>query len=104
MRSLGNMPRIVIISEVLGLLLLVVAYLSINNYLSLPGEMGTPTAAIMMIFVGVGLMIPAAVCIVWRVVSGFGPLLGSADRISTPQKASEEKLAAKSKKSGQDNH
>ncbi|EIT42393.1 DUF1418 family protein, partial [Yersinia pestis] len=29
MRSLGNMPRIVIISEVLGLLLLVVAYLSI---------------------------------------------------------------------------
>lgn len=52
MRSLGNMPRIVIISEVLGLLLLVVAYLSINNYLSLPGEMGTPTAAIMMILWG----------------------------------------------------
>lgn len=40
MRSLGNMPRIVIISEVLGLLLLVVAYLSINNYLSLPGKWG----------------------------------------------------------------
>lgn len=30
-------------------------------------------------------MIPAAACIVWRVASGFGPLLGSADRISRPQ-------------------
>lgn len=35
MRSLGDMPRIVIISEVLGMLLLVVAYLSINDFLSL---------------------------------------------------------------------
>ncbi|AKP34962.1 YbjC family protein [Yersinia aleksiciae] len=85
MRSLGDMPRIVIISEVLGMLLLVVAYLSINDFLSLPGTMGTPAVAIIMIFVGIGLMIPAAACIVWRVASGFGPLLGSADRISRPQ-------------------
>lgn len=47
--------------------------------------MGTPAVAIIMIFVGIGLMIPAAACIVWRVASGFGPLLGSADRISRPQ-------------------
>lgn len=85
MRSLGDMPRIVIISEVLGMLLLVVAYLSINDFLSLPGTMGTPAIAIIMIFIGIGLMIPAAVYIVWRVASGFGPLLGSADRISRPQ-------------------
>ncbi|CNE84333.1 DUF1418 family protein [Yersinia mollaretii] len=85
MRSLGDMPRIVIISEVLGMLLLVVAYLSINDFMSLPGTMGTPAIAIIMIFIGIGLMIPAAVYIVWRVASGFGPLLGSADRISRPQ-------------------
>lgn len=85
MRSLGDMPRIVIISEVLGMLLLVVAYLSINDFMSLPGTMGTPAIAIIMIFIGTGLMIPAAVYIVWRVASGFGPLLGSADRISRPQ-------------------
>lgn len=85
MRSLGDMPRIVIISEVLGMLLLVVAYLSINDFMSLPGTMGTPAIAIIIIFIGIGLMIPAAVYIVWRVASGFGPLLGSADRISRPQ-------------------
>ncbi|WP_145513783.1 YbjC family protein [Yersinia massiliensis] len=90
MRSLGDMPRIVIISEVLGMLLLVVAYLSINDFVSLPGSMGTPTVAIMMIFVGIGLMVPAAVCIVWRVASGFGPLLGSADRVSRPQTKKEQ--------------
>ncbi|MFV8765725.1 DUF1418 family protein, partial [Yersinia enterocolitica] len=55
MRSLGDMPRIVIILEALGMILLVVAYLSINDYLSLPGAIGTPTVAIIMIFVGIGL-------------------------------------------------
>ncbi|ADZ43130.1 TPA: YbjC family protein [Yersinia enterocolitica] len=89
MRSLGDMPRIVIISEALGMILLVVAYLSINDYLSLPRAIGTPTVAIIMIFVGIGLMIPAAACIVWRVARGFGPLLGSADRISRPQSKKE---------------
>ncbi|CNH92407.1 YbjC family protein [Yersinia pekkanenii] len=100
MRSLGDMPRIVIILDVLGMLLLVVAYLSINDYLSLPGSMGTPAVAIIMIFVGIGLMIPAAACIVWRVARGFGPLLGSADRISRPRskKESDETSANKGNK------
>lgn len=89
MRSLGDMLRIVIISEALGMLLLVVAYLSINDYLSLPGSMGTPAVAVAMIFIGIGLMLPAAAYIVWRVASGFGPLLGSADRISKPQSKKE---------------
>ncbi|WP_145507164.1 YbjC family protein [Yersinia alsatica] len=89
MRSLGDMPRIVIISEVLGMVLLVVAYLSINDFVSLPGSMGTATVAIIMISVGIGLMLPAAAYIVWRVASGFGPLLGSADRISKPQSKKE---------------
>ncbi|CNK01679.1 Protein of uncharacterised function (DUF1418) [Yersinia frederiksenii] len=89
MRSLGDMPRIVIISEALGMLLLVVAYLSINDYLSLPGSMGTPAVAVAVIFIGIGLMLPAAAYIVWRVASGFGPLLGSADRISKPQSKKE---------------
>ncbi|MBS0054713.1 YbjC family protein [Yersinia sp. Marseille-Q3913] len=97
MRSLGDMPRIVIISEVLGMLLLVVAYLSINDFVSLPGMMGTPAVAIIMIFVGIGLMIPAAACIVWRVASGFGPLLGSADRISRPQSKKERDKAGSEK-------
>ncbi|CNH29498.1 Protein of uncharacterised function (DUF1418) [Yersinia thracica] len=102
MRSLGDMPRIVIVAEVLGMLLLVIAYLCINDYLSLPGSIGTPAAAIMMIFIGIALMIPAAACIVWRVAHGFGPLLGSADRISRPQskKELEEARTKKENKSG----
>lgn len=101
MRSLGDMPRIVIILEALGMILLVVAYLSINDYLSLPGSMGTQTVAVIMIFVGIGLMIPAAACIVWCVAKGFGPLLGSADRISKPQSKREldEARAKKENKS-----
>lgn len=102
MRSLGDMPRIVIVAEVLGMLLLVMAYLSINDYVSLPGSIGTPAVAIMMIFIGIALMIPAATCIVWRVAHGFGPLLGSADRVSRPQskKELEEARTKKESKSG----
>jgi Protein of unknown function (DUF1418) len=100
MRSPRDMPRIVIISEVLGMLLLVVAYLSINGYFSLPGSMGTSAAAIIMIFIGIGLMMPAAACIVWRVACGFGPL------ISRPQstKESDAAHAKKDNKPDQDNN
>ncbi|UZY12595.1 YbjC family protein [Yersinia ruckeri] len=76
MRALGDMPKRVMLLEALGILLLVLAYLSLHQYLILPAGLSEPTVAIMMIFIGIGLMIPAAACIVWRVAQGFGPLLG----------------------------
>lgn len=78
---LGDMFCIVIILEVLGMILLVVVYFSINDYLLLSGVIGILIVVIIMIFVGIGLMILVVVCIVWCVVCGFGLFLGSVDRI-----------------------
>ncbi|ANI28684.1 membrane protein [Yersinia entomophaga] len=92
MRALGDMPKMVIILEALGMLLLVLAYLSINHYVTLPAGLSEPIVAIMMIFIGIGLMVPAAACIVWRVAQGFGPLLGmnGIDKKDTAKTADKE--------------
>ncbi|HFK7185009.1 TPA: YbjC family protein [Serratia odorifera] len=75
MRSFGDLPRPVLALEGVGMVMLVLAYLSIHDYVQLPGWLGSQTAAVGMIFLGVALMIPAAAFLVWRVVQGFGPLM-----------------------------
>jgi hypothetical protein len=75
MRSFGDLPRPVLVLEGLGMLLLVLAYLSIHHHIELPGWLASPQAAVGMIFLGVALMVPAAAFLVWRVVQGFGPLM-----------------------------
>ena len=59
MKALGDLPKPVLVCEAIGMVLLVVAYLSIHDYIHLPNPLATPFAAVMMIFAGVALMIPA---------------------------------------------
>jgi len=75
MRSSGDLPRPVLILEGLGMVLLVLAYLSIHDHVHLPGWLASQQAAVAMIFLGVALMVPAAAFLVWRVAQGFGPLM-----------------------------
>ncbi|TQI79869.1 uncharacterized protein DUF1418 [Serratia fonticola] len=89
MRSFGDLPRTVLVLEGLGMVLLVLSYLSIHDFVRLPGLLGSQQAAVGMIFLGVALMVPAAAFLVWRVVQGFSPLLRGAqlpknDRRSPP--------------------
>ncbi|PVZ77824.1 DUF1418 domain-containing protein [Serratia sp. S1B] len=75
MRSIGQLPRTVLLLEALGMVLLVLSYLSIHDWVHLPGMLASQQAAVGMIFLGVALMVPAAVFLVWRVVHGGGFLL-----------------------------
>ena len=89
MRSFGDLPRAVLVLEGVGMVLLVLSYLSIHNFVRLPGMLGSQQAAVGMIFLGVAPMVPAAAFLVWRVVQGFSPLLRGAqppqhDRRSSP--------------------
>ncbi|MFC0229238.1 YbjC family protein [Serratia aquatilis] len=75
MRSFGDLPRPVLVLEGLGMVLLVLSYLSIHDFVRLPGILASQSVAVGMIFLGVALMVPAAAFLVWRVVQGFSPLL-----------------------------
>lgn len=60
MRSLGALSKSVLILEAIGMVILVLAWLSLNHYISLPSPFASATAGIIMIFVGIILMLPAA--------------------------------------------
>lgn len=75
MRSLGSLPKPILILEVLGIGFLLVSYLSLHGYVSLPAPIGTSSAAIIMVFLGIVLMIPAAACMVWAMAQNIAPLL-----------------------------
>ncbi|WP_434525326.1 YbjC family protein [Photorhabdus asymbiotica] len=71
MSSLADMPKQVILLEVIGIGWLLLAYLTINDVVILTDLLMTPEAHIVMIFVGISCLIPAAVNIIWRAVYGL---------------------------------
>ncbi|HKN05195.1 MAG TPA: YbjC family protein [Buttiauxella sp.] len=75
MRSLGSLPKPVLILEVIGISFLLLSYLSLNGYVILPAPFGGATAAIAMVFLGIALMIPAAAFMVWAMAQNVAPLL-----------------------------
>lgn len=75
MRSLGALPKSVLILEALGMVLLVLAWLSLNHYVTLPAPFASPMAGIIMIFAGIMLMIPAAVALFRGVAQTIAPQL-----------------------------
>ncbi|KFC82866.1 YbjC family protein [Buttiauxella agrestis] len=75
MRSLGALPKPVLILEVIGIAFLLLSYLSLNGYVALPAPFGNATAAIIMVFLGIALMIPAAAFMVWAMAQNVAPLL-----------------------------
>lgn len=60
MRTIGVLPKSVLILEYLGMILLALALLSLNHYLTLPAPFNTPLAGVLMVFLGVVLILPAA--------------------------------------------
>ncbi|MBP2170568.1 hypothetical protein J2125_003760 [Erwinia toletana] len=78
MRAFAQLPKAVLVLEVLGILLLVLAMLSVNQWLTLPDWLSGKAAATLMFFAGVLLMLPAAVTLMWRTAQALAPqLLGS---------------------------
>jgi hypothetical protein len=75
MRSLGSLPKPVLVLEVIGIIFLFLSYLSLNGYVTLPTPIGSATAAIVMVFLGIALMVPAAACMVWAMAQNMAPLL-----------------------------
>lgn len=68
MKSLSDMPKPIIIIEIIGIILLVVAYLYINQYMTSPQWLGTYTGQLTLVVLGVICMIPPAIHIVWRAI------------------------------------
>lgn len=89
MRSLGSLPKSVLILEALGMVLLVLAWLSLNRYVTLPALLGSPTAGIIMIFAGILLMIPAAVALFRGMAQTIAPQL--MQRNDKPTSSDQEK-------------
>lgn len=75
MRTISALPTSVLILEIIGMVFLALALLSLNHYLTLPAPFNTPLAMVVMIFLGVFLMIPAAVALIWQVAQRLAPQL-----------------------------
>lgn len=58
MRTIGVLPKSVLILECLGMILLALALLSLNHYLTLPAPCNTPLAGVLMVFLAVVLILP----------------------------------------------
>ena len=71
MRSLGALPKSVLILEAIGMVVLAAAWLSLNQYVTLP--------AVVMIFVGIALMLPAAAVLFWGIARTVAPQLMNPD-------------------------
>ena len=85
MRSPTALPKSILIVEIVGIVLLTLAWLSLNQYIQLPTPFASPTAALLMIFAGILLMLPAALALMWRVAKIVAPqLTNSQTPPSTP--------------------
>ncbi|WP_313050279.1 DUF1418 family protein [Atlantibacter subterraneus] len=90
MRSLGALPKPVLILEAVGMVVLGTAWLSLKGYVDLPAPFNNASWGIVMVFLGVLLMLPAAVALVWNMGQNMAPLLfkSSAKSESSPEKDS----------------
>ncbi len=70
-----KLPKGVLILEFIGMMLLAVALLSVSDSLSLPEPFSRPEVQILMIFLGVLLMLPAAVVVILQVAKRLAPQL-----------------------------
>ncbi|MEX3018719.1 YbjC family protein [Kluyvera sp. STS39-E] len=75
MRSLGALPKSVLVLEAIGMVMLAAAWLSLNQYVTLPDPFSSQLAAVVMIFVGIALMLPAAGVLFWGIARAAAPQL-----------------------------
>jgi Protein of unknown function (DUF1418). len=85
MRSLGALPKSVLILEAIGMVVMVIAWLSLKQYVSLPEPFASATAGLVMIFIGIALMIPAAVALFRGMATAIAPQLMQRDEKSSSQ-------------------
>ena len=74
MRSLGALPKSVLILDTIGMIVLAGAWLSLNQYFTLPAPFASPLAVVM-IFVGIALMLPAAGVLFLGIARAVAPQL-----------------------------
>ncbi|WP_288475901.1 DUF1418 family protein [uncultured Pantoea sp.] len=75
MQSVARLPRVVLLLEAVGGLLILGALLLINHWLPLPGQMEARTLATVLFIAGVILMLPAAWLLMWRTAKAIAPQL-----------------------------
>lgn len=75
MRSLGALPKPVLIMEALGMVLLGMAWLSLKGHINLPAPFNSTNWGIAMVFLGIFFMLPAAVVLMWNMGQNLAPLL-----------------------------
>jgi len=75
LRAFTQLPRSVLILEVLGGLMLVLSYLTLHEMLPLPPPFTGKLAATAMIFIAIILMLPAAIVMMWRTGKALAPEL-----------------------------
>lgn len=85
MRSLSDMPKMVLILEAIGMLILVFVFLAMNDYVSLPAFLMSQSAFVSLVMVGVGCLMPAAVNIVWRAIHSLS-FIGIDNKKSTEER------------------
>lgn len=85
MRSPAALPKSVLVLEGIGMVLLVLAWLSLNAYITLPAPFASQMAGIIMIFLGILLMLPAAAAVIWRMASVVAPQLMHQDKTHTAE-------------------
>lgn len=73
MRAFTQLPRAVLVLEVLGIVLLILSYLTLHEMLPLPSPLTGKLAATVMIFAGIALMLPAATVMMWRTARVMAP-------------------------------
>lgn len=78
MRSPLAPPVWAVVLETTGIVLLVTAYLALRQYVSLPAPLNSATAAIVMLFIGIALMLPAAVMLLLAAARQIAPALMNA--------------------------
>ncbi|ROR11215.1 uncharacterized protein DUF1418 [Erwinia sp. JUb26] len=86
MRAFTQLPRPVLILEALGGIVVVLALLTLHEMLPLPPPFTGKLAATVMIFVGIVLMLPAAVVMMWRTGKAMAPDLFNTRRSPTKKK------------------
>ncbi|OON40897.1 hypothetical protein BTJ39_07460 [Izhakiella australiensis] len=73
MRPFSRLPRPVLWLEVVGILLLIAAFLVLQRFFPLPPNFNASSLARGLVFASVALMLPAAATIVWRTLRSWLP-------------------------------
>lgn len=78
MRSFTQLPRSVLCLEVLGIVMLVLSYFMLHDMLPFAPPFSGKTAATIMIFIAILMMLPAAIVMMWRTGKALAPELFNA--------------------------